>query len=550
MILTVNYSSAGDPNTILIKGWKCVKANENHAFHTSLIQMLSLSVDPIEDPTSLSVDYCRREDILLVAERHWMYVLAIRCLHDDEDFKFECVTKFPLKQEIVSMELSEKVSEEEGLEHGIDVYCVQPMIVQRYVLDPDLTLPEIQHQEKAEVAEPTRSEIKDPDLTTHPAQDPTYIQSLMHELPVASPEIIPPQVQPVEAAAKSTTMPVSAPEINPELSMSRPLVLSVPVEDGAVVGTKNGTPLGTESETPIGEGRSIPTSSPHASLHSRNRSDRMAAAQAILDCSNLGPPPAVSQSVTAAAMHLLMSSQADRPDCLPEKRDSESDDFQASATEGMEKEMNRLQNLSMMDSGALPLNPDLSDLVETLERSVSNVKRMIQVLEHKLGRAFHSVNKRLDVNFQDTLTRLDSLQNPSNRGGNEEIDIRLREHTTVVMQGMLDVVQSTIQTEIKNTLRAGIGSAVQRVFAEFLSRQLAGLLNRCVETAISSSLSSAVNQGLQSNFRESFSDSIVPAFELAVQNMFGQIQSAFATGLNEHLGELPFRLNKALFSGF
>lgn len=70
-------------------------------------------------------------------------MLALRCVHEDE-LTFECITKFPLVQEIVSMELSEKISEEEGTENGIDVYCVQPMIVQQYILNPALCLPEIE----------------------------------------------------------------------------------------------------------------------------------------------------------------------------------------------------------------------------------------------------------------------------------------------------------------------------------------------------------------------------------------------------------------------
>lgn len=140
--LTVNYASQPDPNTIILKSWKSQKM-ESSEFQSCPTQLLNLSVPAIDGLTSLSVDYCRRENLLLLAERHWTSMLAIRCIHE-EDLKFECITKFPLMQEIVSMELSEKISEEEGTENGIDVYCIQPMIVQQYILNPALCLPEIQ----------------------------------------------------------------------------------------------------------------------------------------------------------------------------------------------------------------------------------------------------------------------------------------------------------------------------------------------------------------------------------------------------------------------
>ena len=395
---------------------------------------------------------------------------------------------------------------------------------------------------------------------THPAQSPAgqdtaFFPYIIHETPLTHPDVLHQLGTGLqaEAATKPAAMPIPVPESDLELAIPIPPVLNAPVEQGPPplphetepqilpLPRTVSTPKSSTSGTPMSEGQQASGSviSPPASLHSRNRSDRTDGISTNLDGTNPEPPSSVSQSVTAAAMHLLMVSQAERtPETCPEKPDTDSDEPGLVASERMEKEMHHLQNLSMMDSSALPLNPDLSDLVETLERSISNVKRMIQVLEHKLGRAFHSVNKRLDVNFQDTLTRLDSLQHPSNRGGHEDMDMRMREHATLAMQGMLDVIQSTIQTEIKNPLRAAVGGAVQRVFAEFLSRQLSGLLSRCVESAVSTSLSAAVNQGLQSNFRESFSDSIVPAFESAVQNMFGQIQNAFSAGLSEHLGRM------------
>lgn len=403
--------------------------------------------------------------------------------------------------------------------------------------------------EAMEQPEQVRSQAEVVQVPPPPAtQDSAFFQSFINEHPAVHADMIPQLQQglPNEAVAKPAALPIPMPETDLELAIPRPPTLTTPsgdppglqanLETEAPVSRTVSTPKSSAPDTPMSDGRRASGGiSPKGSMHSRTRSD---APQVNLENGSHEPPSSVAQNVTAAAMHLLMVSQAERlQDPRPDKQDSDSDEPGLVASERMDKEMHRLQNLSMMDSGALPVNPDLSDLVETLERSVSNVKRMIQVLETKLGRAFHSVNKRLDVNFQDTLTRLDSLQN-SNRNSHEDVDLRMREHATVALQGTLDIIQTTIQTEIKNTLRAVVGGAIQRVFAEFLSRQLSGLLNRCVENAISSSLSSAVNQGLQSNFRESFSDSIVPAFESAVQNMFAQIQNAFSVGLNEHLGKL------------
>lgn len=336
---------------------------------------------------------------------------------------------------------------------------------------------------------------------------------------------------------KPATMPIPMPDCTLELTLPRPPALAASMDyttgtenEGtfAVVSRALSTPKSSNSETPASDIRrpSAPLS-PMDSMKGRMRSERL---DSIFgQDSNPEPPSSVSQSVTAAAMHLLSVSQAER---MQERMNSDSDEPGLVASD---REMCRLQNLTEMDSSALRINPDLSDLVETFERSVSNVKRLIQVLEHKLGRAFHSVNKRLDVSFQDISSRLDGLHNTHR--GHEDLDMRMREHSTVAMQSMMEILQTTIQTEIKNTLRAVVGGAIQRVFADFLSRQLPGLLNRCVENAITTSLTSAVNQGLQSNFRESFSDSIVPAFESAVQNMFGQIQNAFSAGLHEHLGK-------------
>ena len=141
--LTVNYATESDPNIILLKSWKCSKIDSSSTeFQACPVQLLNLSVPPIDECTSLSVDYSRREGLLLMAERHWTWMLAIRC-HQEDELQFECITKFPLVQEIVSMECSEKISEEDGVENGIDVYCIQPMIVQQYILDPDLCLPEV-----------------------------------------------------------------------------------------------------------------------------------------------------------------------------------------------------------------------------------------------------------------------------------------------------------------------------------------------------------------------------------------------------------------------
>lgn len=114
-------------------------------FHPWPIQMLSLSIPSIEGNLSLSVAYCQRENILLLSEQHWTFLLALRCVQD-EDLRFECITKFPLVQEIVSLELSEKISDEENMENGIDVFCIQPTLVQQYILNPAQCLPEIQVQ--------------------------------------------------------------------------------------------------------------------------------------------------------------------------------------------------------------------------------------------------------------------------------------------------------------------------------------------------------------------------------------------------------------------
>lgn len=583
--LTVSYPAKDRANYITIKSWFCENYNTVVNFHPHQFQVLHLAVESVEDFTSLSVTYCKRENLLILAERHWMHLFVIRCNWQEAYLGFECISKFPLKQEIVSMELSEDLSSEDGVENGIDLFCMQPMIVQQYILDADLCLPEVledeanQKTEKNEnTAELNTGEtvpVSNPDsdensvlLSLMTDQQGALLQQSLVEMEISKPETMPIPVpesfdlelsipKPPDPSQSFPLDPAGMPEILNEEELT--LRTNFKTKGDSQVVTPQGSSSGislNESSTPTPAPQqlipsftspSVGTQSPKGSVHSRTRSEKQEGGSSLLIPppstleSTPEPPVSVAQDITAVAMHLLKVSQAGGAPETPlgGKEDARSDDHGLLSPDRLEKDSPVLQNLSSMDPGGLPLNSDLSDLVDTLERSLSNVKRMIQVLEHKLGRAFHSVNKRLDVNFQDTLSRLDSLQSTGIRG-QEDVDMRIREHTTVAMQTMLDVVQSTIQTEIKNTLRAVVGSAIQRVFAEFLSRQLSGLLNRCVENAISSSLASAVNQGLQSNFRESFSDSIVPAFESAVQNMFGQIQTAFTAGLNEHLvGQNP-----------
>eukprot|EP00210_Caulerpa_lentillifera_P002929 g2796.t1 len=465
--LTVSYPVKDRTNCITIKSWFCENHNTVINFHPQQIHSLYLTVESVEDLTSLSVNYCKRENLLIFAERHWTHLFVIRCSCQETYLGFDCISKFPLKQEIVSMEHSEDLSLEDGVENGIDLFCMQPMIVQQYILDADLCLPEVLEEEpKVEGEKPEGHEVLPPEesapVVSTANEESSVLLSLMTEQQGA---LLQQSLVEMENS-KPETMPIPVPEsFDLELSISQPpdpsqsspldptgmsqvisdqeLGLQVNFKtktDSAVVtphGSSSGISL-NEGSTPQPPSQLLPTfnspvavattgggmQSPKESVHSRTRSDKLEVGSSVLTPTQSAldsapePPTSVAQDITAVAMHLLKVSQAGGSPETPlgGKEDSRSEDHGLLSSERTEKESPVLQNLGMMDPGGLPMNSDLSDLVDTLERSLSNVKRMIQVLEHKLGRAFYSVNKRLDVNFQDTLSRLDSLQSSGIRG--------------------------------------------------------------------------------------------------------------------------------------
>lgn len=222
--LTVSYPAKDRANCITIKSWFCENYNTVVNFHPHQIQVLHLAVESVEDFTSLSVTYCKRENLLILAERHWMHLFVIRCNWQEAYLGFECISKFPLKQEIVSMELSEDLSLEDGVENGIDLFCMQPMIVQQYILDADLCLPEVLEDEANPKTEKNENTVELSPGETVPMSNPnsdekSVLLSLMTDQQGA---LLQQSLVEMEIS-KPETMPIPVPEsFDLELSIPKP----------------------------------------------------------------------------------------------------------------------------------------------------------------------------------------------------------------------------------------------------------------------------------------------------------------------------------------
>lgn len=58
---------------------------------------------------------------------------------------------------------------------------------------------------------------------------------------------------------------------------------------------------------------------------------------------------------------------------------------------------------------------------------------------------------------------------------------------------------------------------------------------QAVEKALGTQLRSTMPKALADGLKDSFATSVIPSFERATQAMFGQIEGAFSSGLNQHL---------------
>ncbi|MEW5297417.1 MAG: hypothetical protein WDW36_000627 [Sanguina aurantia] len=99
----------------------------------------------------------------------------------------------------------------------------------------------------------------------------------------------------------------------------------------------------------------------------------------------------------------------------------------------------------------------------------------------------------------------------------------------VVRSLMESSLPGVVQRAVAEVLPAVIGGDLMQ---QALSRSLSAQVERCLALQLQSSLPKLLSEGL----RESFSNSVVPAFERATQAMFGQVQAAFESGLIGALG--------------
>lgn len=56
---------------------------------------------------------------------------------------FECVSKFPVKLQINSMDVAREMNKDDMTKGFLDIFCIQSLCVQQYMLDPDICLPEV-----------------------------------------------------------------------------------------------------------------------------------------------------------------------------------------------------------------------------------------------------------------------------------------------------------------------------------------------------------------------------------------------------------------------
>lgn len=385
-LLTVS----GDSPFQCLKLWK-YELGSPTASNQSLSPPIELQCLEVSDSTDSgkqedgygTVLVAKEAELLLLADVREPNMIILHTLEDEPGrLMFESYAQFRVKQPILSMVMGGDASGRGGDGGQFDVYSVQSEAVQQYTIDPQMCLPSCRGSDATDTSsasacgEPQAAQLQTEGGVCHENEDGEGVPEAAHwqdACPSGD-----------DLRSVSASLPslfggrfAESPSNNEESQLT--------MQSGSnAVATPVSTPL-TSSVTPTHE-TSIPGDLQRLGSSVSRRQDSVAELPE--------KDSSLREQRPEAAVNAINMIRASQSLGGPASQDSPLNESTGGEDMGM----------------ALHQQPgvagqSLVDLMPVFQQVEADQKRNIQVLEHKLGRAFHSLNKKLDSGFEDRRVR-------------------------------------------------------------------------------------------------------------------------------------------------